>query len=186
MGKLTRRRYAALDALIERKGEDWMHEVLMLGISEGASHADLSCRLSAEADESIPWYIIRGWIEANCAEDVALAYRARADILADHADRTVAEATMEQLGVDRLKVDHYTKQAAKLDRVKYGDGEFRGSVGGVGGITIVIGSVTPQGLEDKGEVYEIPSADRPEVASAEVIPMPVVKREPIQDNGLEI
>jgi hypothetical protein len=190
MGKLTRRRYAALDALIERKGEDWMHEVLMLGISEGASHADLSCRLSAEADESIPWYIIRGWIEANCAEDVALAYRARADILADAADRTVNEATMEQLGVDRLKVDHYTKQAAKLDRVKYGDGEFRGSVGGVGGITIVIGSVTPQGLEapQEGEVYEMPPSEA-KVDRAEVIPMPVVKREPVQSvqsEGIEI
>lgn len=172
MGKLTRRRYAALDALIERKGEDWMHEVLMLGISEGASHADLSCRLSAEADESIPWYIIRGWIEANCADDVALAYRARADILADAADRAVNEATMDQLGVDRLKVEHYTKQAAKLDRVKYGDGEFRGSVGGVGGITIVIGQVQPHGLTVENPPQE--------VESAELMPMPVMKREPVQ------
>jgi hypothetical protein len=135
--------------LIEGKGEDWMHEVLMLGISEGASHADLACRLSSEADESIPWWIIREWIEKNCADDVALAYRARADILSDAADRTVAGATMEQLGVDRLKVDHYTKQAAKLDRMKYGDGESRASVGGVGGINIIIGSVAVPGITEQ-------------------------------------
>jgi hypothetical protein len=74
--------------------------------------------------------------------------------------------------------------------VKYGDGEFRGSVGGVGGITIVIGSVTPQGLEapQEGEVYEMPPSEA-KVDRAEVIPMPVVKREPVQSvqsEGIEI
>jgi hypothetical protein len=152
MGKLTRRRYSALDALIERKGEDWMHEVLMLGISEGASHADLACRLSAEADESIPWWIIREWVEKNCPDDVGLAYRARADILTDQAERTVAGATMEQLGVDRLRVEYYTKQAGKLDRMKYGDGESRVAAGGMGNITIVIGQVQVPSMEDHSGV----------------------------------
>jgi hypothetical protein len=123
-----------------------MHEVLMLGISEGASHADLACRLSAEAEESIPWYIIRGWIEANCADDVALAYRARADVLNDAADRVVAQATMENLGVDKLQAERYAKQAATFDNMKYGNGEARTAVGGVGGITIVIGQVQPAGI----------------------------------------
>jgi hypothetical protein len=152
MGKLTRRRYAALDRLIEVKGEDWMLDVLMLGISEGASHADLSCRLSAEADAEIPWWIIREWVEKNCPDDVALAYRARADVLADAADREVAAASMEQLGVNRLKVEHYTKQAAKLDRMKYGDGESRNAIGGMGNITIVIGQVSVPAMEDHSGV----------------------------------
>jgi hypothetical protein len=59
---------------------------------------------------------------------------------------------MEQLGVNRLKVEHYTKQAAKLDRMKYGDGESRASVGGVGGITIIIGSVQVPSVEDHSGV----------------------------------
>ncbi len=129
-----------------------MLDVLMLGISEGASHADLSCRLSAEADAEIPWWIIREWVEKNCPDDVALAYRARADVLADAADREVAAASMEQLGVNRLKVEHYTKQAAKLDRMKYGDGESRNAIGGMGNITIVIGQVSVPAMEDHSGV----------------------------------
>jgi hypothetical protein len=70
---------------------------------------------------------------------------AEADVLVDAADRTVNEATMEQLGVDRLKVEHYTKQAAKLDRMKYGDGEMRATGINGGGITIIIGNVKVPG-----------------------------------------
>jgi hypothetical protein len=163
MGKLTRRRYAALDALIERKGEDWMLEVLMLGISEGASHADLSCRLSAEAEESIPWWIIREWVEKNCADDVALAYRARADILNDAADRVVAQATMENLGVDKLQAERYAKQAATFDNMKYGNGESRAALGGAGNITIVIGQVQPAGItvdQPQSRALEVVDGDR--------------------------
>ena len=115
MGKLTRQRYAALDALIASKGEDWMLDQITDGIAEGASHADLSCRLGLSP------YVLREWIEANCAKDVELAYRARADMLIDAAERTVAGATSETLGVDKLKVDYYTRQAARLDRSKYGE-----------------------------------------------------------------
>jgi hypothetical protein len=115
MGKLTRQRYAALDSLIADRGEDWMLEEITDGIAEGASHGDLACRLGLSP------YILREWIEANCAKDVELAYRARADMLIDAAERTVAEATGETLGVDKLRVDYYTKQAGRLDRSKYGE-----------------------------------------------------------------
>lgn len=93
-----------------------MHEVLMLGISEGASCVDISCMF-----ESIPWWIIREWIDKNCALDVALAYRARADILSDKADGVVAGSKSETLGVDKFQADHWMKQAARFDRPKYGD-----------------------------------------------------------------
>jgi hypothetical protein len=140
MGKLTRQRYAALDALISERGEDWMHEQLMQGISEGVPHTDLAGRFG------LPWWLVREWIEANCAEDVALAYRARADLLSDAADRVVAQTCSETVQADKFQAEHWMKQAGRFDSVKYGSGEVRGAIGGVGGITIVIGEVRSERL----------------------------------------
>ena len=115
MGKLTRARYADLDALIEGRGEDWMLEQIMDGIAEGASHEDLSCRLG------LKWWVIRRWIDANCAEEVSEAYRARADLMVDQAMKIAVGAQVETLGVDKFQAEFWMKMAGKSDRTKYGD-----------------------------------------------------------------
>jgi len=115
MGKLTRQRYAELDALIADRGEDWMLEQITDGISEGLSHADLACRLG------LKWGIVRQWIEANCAEDVAGAYRARADLMMDQATKSAMQADVDSLAVDKFQAEFWLKLAGKADRTKYGD-----------------------------------------------------------------
>lgn len=115
MGKLTRARYADLDALIADRGEDWMLEQITDGIAEGASHEDIACRLG------LKWGIVRKWIEANCAEDVAAAYRARADLMVDQATKIAQMADAETLAVDKFQAEFWLKMAGKADRTKYGE-----------------------------------------------------------------
>jgi hypothetical protein len=115
MGKLTKARYADLDALIADRGEDWMLEQIVDGIAEGVSHSDLACRLG------LKWWVIRKWIEANCAEDVAAAYRARADLMSDQATGIAVGAQSETLAVDKFQAEFWMKMAAKADRIKYGE-----------------------------------------------------------------
>jgi hypothetical protein len=103
------------------------------------------------------------WQKTRQAVPVALAYRARADILNDAADRVVAQATMENLGVDKLQAERYAKQAATFDNMKYGNGESRAALGGAGNITIVIGQVQPAGItvdQPQSRALEVVDGDR--------------------------
>lgn len=115
MGKLTRARFAILDSLIEERGEDWLLEQIVDGIANGDSHTNLAGRFD------LSWGVLREWIEANCAEQVAAAYRARADLMIDQATQIATTATGESLAVDKFQAEFWLKLAGKADRTKYGE-----------------------------------------------------------------
>lgn len=129
MGKISRRGYEQLDALVASNGNEWVQDILMERLSAGESPYDI-----ARGVFGLPWHVLRGWIELNCPEAVALAGRARADMLEWEATNAVMCADANTLGVAKLQADHYMKLAAKLDRSKWGD---KAEVGG-GGITVVV------------------------------------------------
>lgn len=136
MGKLTRAGYAALDALIEERGHEWLHGQLMNRIVEGERPLDVAAAFG------VPWVVLRGWIEEHCPDEIALAERARADDLEWLATNAVDNADPDAVPLAKLKADHYMKVAGKLNRGKWGDKDVV-SAGGFGGITIVIGRVKP-------------------------------------------
>jgi len=115
MGKLTRARFAILDALIDERGEDWLLEQIVDGIAKGDSHTNLAGRFD------MSWGVLREWIEANCAEQVAAAYRARADLMIDQATQIATSADVETLAVDKFQAEFWLKLAGKADRSKYGE-----------------------------------------------------------------
>lgn len=129
MGKLTRSGYATLDALVESRGHDWLHETLMDSLSAGESPMEI-----AKGIFGVPWVVLRGWIEEHCPDDVALAGRARADMLEWEATDVVRRADQETVALSKLQAEHYMKVAAKLDKTKWGDKDASGG----SGITVVV------------------------------------------------
>jgi len=64
---------------------------------------------------------------------------------------------LEDVQRSKLRIDVRKIEIQAWDRERYGDGESRGSMGGGGGINIIIGSVKPP--EPSGNVYEVVSGD---------------------------
>ena len=137
MSKLKRLGYQMLDELVEKKGVDYIHDVLMAQLSQGIAPSVI-----AKEEFGIPYVVLKGWIELHCPEDVALAYRARADELEWEATEAVRNAEPETVSVAKLQSDHYMKLAGKLDRAKWGDKQEGVSAGGLN-FTIVIGETHP-------------------------------------------
>jgi hypothetical protein len=129
MGKLTRVGYAILDSILEERGEEWFHKEILNKLVDGMRMKDIALSLGLPSV-----VMLRAWIEQNCADDVALAYRARADDLEWQATQEVTEASMTTVPLAKLRADHYMKIAGKLDRSKWGDKENTGN----GGITVVV------------------------------------------------
>lgn len=143
MGKLTRVGYAILDSILEERGEEWFHKEILNKLVDGMRMKDIALSLGLPSV-----VMLRAWIEQNCAEDIALAYRARADDLEWQATHEVTEASMATVPLAKLRADHYMKIAGKLDRSKWGEKDI--GVGGSGAVSfnIVIGSTHPE-LDDK-------------------------------------
>ena len=143
MGKLTRVGYAILDSILEERGEEWFHKEILNKLVDGMRMKDIATSLGLPSV-----VMLRAWIEKNCAEDIALAYRARADDMEWQATQEVTEASMATVPLAKLRADHYMKIAGKLDRSKWGEKDI--GVGGSGAVSfnIVIGSTHPE-LDDK-------------------------------------
>jgi hypothetical protein len=154
MGKMTNLGYARLDSLVEDQGDEWLHDQLMCRLMEGERPTEIARSFA------IPYVVLRGWMEKNCPDAVALAGRARADELEWKATAVVEGAEVETVGLAKLQAEHYMKLAGKLDRAKYGDKDVSG---GGGGITVVVerGGVVRIGeSQDKGyPVQEIPAIE---------------------------
>lgn len=115
MGKLTNAGYAKLDQLLEEYGSDWLMKSLVTRVADGDSPEDMARSLG------MPYVVLKSWMEEHCAEEVALALRARADILEHRATTAVDGADPDSVQVVRLQADHYMKVAGKLDRARYGE-----------------------------------------------------------------
>lgn len=138
--------YQLLDGLVESKGNRFIHDVLLERLSNGDSPAVI-----AQEEFGIPYAVLRGWIELHCPDAVALAGRARADILEWEATDAVRGAVPETVALAKLQSDHFMKLAGRLDRAKWGD-KYEGVGGGAGGMnfTIVIGDAHPAGKVIEG------------------------------------
>ncbi len=151
---MTNLGYARLDSLVDGHGDEWLHDQLMCRLMEGERPTDIARSFE------IPYVVLRGWMEKNCPDAVALAGRARADELEWKATNVVESADSETVALAKLQAEHYMKLAAKLDRAKYGEKDMSG---GGGGITVVVerGGVVRIGSgEDKGyPVQDIPASN---------------------------
>jgi len=95
--------------------------------------------------------VLRRWLEDKSERMDAwnLAKRCYADGLVYDGLRKVGDARIETVGLVKMQSDVYMKAAARLSKSEWGDGaEIRA---GIGGVTIVIGSVIPEGEVIEGE-----------------------------------
>lgn len=113
--KLTKSGYAKLDAIIEEHGDEWLLKNLITRVAEGDDPKAISASIG------LPYVVLRNWMEDNCADEVALAGRARADCLEYEASNAIENVDPDNLGVVKLQSDYKMKLAGKLDRKKYGD-----------------------------------------------------------------
>lgn len=132
--------YQLLDDLVASKGNDFIRDILVERLAEGDNPADIS-----KEEFGVPYVVLRGWIELNCPDAIALAGRARADVLEWKATNLVENAEPEEVSLVRMQSEHYMKIASKLDRVKWGD-KSDGGMSSAGGtnFTIVIGDARPE------------------------------------------
>jgi len=133
MGNVTRVGYAILDGIIEERGHEWLYAQLMDKLVDGTRMRDIALMIG------VPVVVLRGWIEKNCAEDIALAYRARADDLEWQATNEVMEASLATVSLAKLRADHCMKIASRLDKAKWGE---KLEVGGKidGGFALIVKS----------------------------------------------
>lgn len=139
------RGFAVLDNRIAELGKDNVIADIVSRIANGDSPKSIA------QSYDVPYYCIRAFIEEECSEEVALAMRARADVVEHIGTSAVLEADADGVAVARLKGEYLLKLAGKLDRAKYGD---RGD-GGYGGVpqlpTFVVnfvGSNQPMAIEN--------------------------------------
>ena len=115
MADIAKMGYGVLDAIIDERGSEYVHNVVLAKLAEGVSPSDIA------AGFGMPYVVLRGWLEKNAPELVGLAGRARADELEWRATNAVDNVEPETVGMARLQSDHYMKVAGKLDRAKWGD-----------------------------------------------------------------
>lgn len=111
--------YAKLDNIIAEQGEDWLRLQIITRIADGENPKTIAHSLG------LHHVYLRRWLEENCADDVALAGRARADCLEYEATEAVDAADPDSVAVARLQADHKMKVARVLDRKKYGEKEVQ-------------------------------------------------------------
>ena len=126
-----------MDRLIETHGADGALALVMTRVAEGEDPRDIA------RSQGMPWMVMRRWLEDSDVRmrEWELAKRCFADGLAYESLREVRDAGLEEVPLARLRSESYTKMAAKISRVEWGDREERASGFGSQGITIVIGSV---------------------------------------------
>lgn len=110
--------------IISQYGREYLDGQIITRIAEGDNPKDISLALG------VPWVGVRRYIDQNLAEQVALAYRARADVVEYKGTNAVDEANPETVSVARLKSDYYLKLAERLDKKKYGIKDAQDSGGG--------------------------------------------------------
>jgi hypothetical protein len=134
-----------LTAWVEERGEE---EVLMAVASRIALGHD---PVDSASSNGVTWFVLRRWLEDKSERMDAwnLAKRCYADGLVYDGLRKVGDARIETVGLVKMQSDVYMKAAARLSKSEWGDGaEIRA---GIGGVTIVIGSVIPEGEVIEGE-----------------------------------
>ena len=133
-----------MDRMIAEHGEDGALALIMTRVAEGEDPRNIA------RSNAMPWMVMRRWLEGK-SERMAeweLAKRCFADGLVYEGLQVVRDASVESVPLARLQSDVYGKQAAKMSRVEWGDGEMRATGINGGGITIIIGNVKVPGLPD--------------------------------------
>ena len=137
--------YAKLTARIDECGKDNVVADIVTRMAEGDQPQEIA------RSYGIPYICLKGFLEENAVDYVGLARRAHADVLVAEALRHVDEAQIEDVAVARLKAETKLKIAGKQS-VEWGDKSVAGGGGGMGNITIVIGTVDVPGRAIEGEV----------------------------------
>jgi len=134
-----------LTNLVEELGDDNVLMMVMSRVAIGDSPEDV-----ANAN-GLPWYVLRKWLEDKPERMDAwnLAKRCFADGLVYEGLKEVREASIETVGLAKLRSDAYGRMAAKMNRSEWGDADEVRTGGG--GVTIIIGSVVPEGNLIEGE-----------------------------------
>ena len=135
-----------MDALIAEMGEEGVLALVMTRIAIGDDPREIAVGMG------MPWLVLRKWLEdkEERMKEWELAKRCFADGLAYESLREVRDCGLDEVPLAKLRSESYTKMAAKISRVEWGDREERGSSAGGGGVTIIIGSVAVPGLESQG------------------------------------
>ena len=152
-----------MDRLIEMHGVDGALALICTRIAEGEDPRDIA------RGSGMPWMVMRKWMEdkEERMKEWELAKRCFADGLVYEGLREVRDCGLEGVPLARLRSESYTKMAAKISRVEWGDREERGAGFGNQGITIVIGNVqvpelvTP--VESRVGALVVQDAERVEV-----------------------
>lgn len=126
MASLKSTEYAKLDNIIAEQGKDWVIAQVITRIAEGGDPKEIARSFG------IAYVYLKKWLEHECAEDVSLALRARADMLEFDASQIVDYADPDSVQVARLQSDHKMKLASRFDRSRYGEKPVQEtSVGGL-------------------------------------------------------
>ena len=152
-----------MDALIAEMGEEGVLALVMTRIAIGDDPREIAVGMG------MPWFVLRKWLEdkEERMKEWELAKRCFADGLVYEGLREVRDCGLEGVPLARLRSESYTKMAAKISRVEWGDREERGAGFGNQGITIVIGNVqvpelvTP--VESRVGALVVQDAERVEV-----------------------
>lgn len=134
-----------LSALVEEVGEEEVLLMVMNRVAIGNSPEEVA------KSHNLPWYVLRKWLEdkPERMDAWSLAKRCFADGLVYEGLKEVREAQIETVGLAKLRNDAYGKMASKMSRSEWGDADEVRSGGG--GVTIIIGSVVPEGNLIEGE-----------------------------------
>ena len=109
--------WANLDALIAKKGEQWVIDEVTLKIENGEDPREIALGFG------MPLSVLKSWVSdrADRIKDWELAEICFADGLAYEALREVRDCGLEEVPLARLRSEHYDKKAGKLNRVKWGE-----------------------------------------------------------------
>jgi len=153
--------WSRLDATIDEMGSEGLLAHIIWKLSEGSHPSEIA------GEFGLPWVVLKKWIESDGSRvrEFELARRALGDKLAWDGIKEAKESDIESVALGKYRTDTFMKMAGKLNRGEWGDQEVRGGGFGSGGITIVIGSVTPPGLtvEQEQPQMEVLSGDRASV-----------------------
>ena len=109
--------WANLDALIAKRGEQWLIDEVTLKIENGEDPREVALGFG------MPLSVLKSWVSdrADRIKDWELAEICFADGLAYEALREVRDCGLEEVPLARLRSEHYDKKAGKLNRVKWGE-----------------------------------------------------------------
>lgn len=116
MGDLAKLGWQRMDALVQAHDADGVLHMICDQVSDGMSLSEIS------SNEGIPYSVLWRWLsDGSRMDSYRLALEARADKEV-HETLAIADgATVEEVGVAKLRVDTRKWAASKWDRDRYGE-----------------------------------------------------------------